>query len=136
MRTRFTASLLGAALLASCAAAGHGPAADLLLVNARVYTLAWDDPGRDGTPAPNAPYGVDGWHPDADTVASSYLPETPAAQQDLIDAPSAAANALQRIDFRELGESKIAGNGVTGHDETSEPWTLTFTTGVPTPGTP
>jgi predicted amidohydrolase YtcJ len=43
--------------------------ADILLLNGRVYTLTWDDPARDGTPAPNAPYGPDGWHPDAEAVA-------------------------------------------------------------------
>ncbi len=41
--------------------------ADVLLVNARVYTLAWGDPAGDGTLAPDAPYH-DGWHPDAQAV--------------------------------------------------------------------
>jgi predicted amidohydrolase YtcJ len=43
--------------------------ADVLLVNGRVYTFAWDDPAVDGTPASNAPFDADGWHPDAEAVA-------------------------------------------------------------------
>ena len=44
--------------------------ADLLLTNARVYTLAWEQPGPDGAPALDAPYAAaDGWHPDAEAVA-------------------------------------------------------------------
>ena len=43
--------------------------ADLLLVNARVYTLAWDEPDRNGRPASNAPRGPLGWHPDAQAIA-------------------------------------------------------------------
>jgi len=43
--------------------------ADLLLVNGRVYTFAWDDPALDGTPAANAPFDADGWHPDAEALA-------------------------------------------------------------------
>ncbi len=44
--------------------------ADLILVNGRVYTLAWDEPSLDGTPAANAPY-IDGtWHPDAEAIAT------------------------------------------------------------------
>ncbi len=42
--------------------------ADLILANARVYTLAWDDPAPDGTLASGAPRGEREWHPDADAV--------------------------------------------------------------------
>lgn len=42
---------------------------DLLLTDARVYTLNWSEPALDGTPASDAPL-VDGrWQPDADAVA-------------------------------------------------------------------
>jgi len=42
---------------------------DLLLTNGRVYTLAWPDPGPDGTPDPHAPYSPDsGWQPDATAI--------------------------------------------------------------------
>ncbi len=43
--------------------------ADLLVVNGRVYTLAWDDPATDGTPAANAPRTAGAYHPDAEAVA-------------------------------------------------------------------
>jgi predicted amidohydrolase YtcJ len=42
--------------------------ADLLLVG-RVYTLAWDEPAPDGTPAANAPRSATGLRPDAEAVA-------------------------------------------------------------------
>lgn len=66
--------LAGAMALTGCgtpeppepAATDH---ADLIIANARVYTLAWGEPGSDGTPAADAPRGVDGWHPDAEAVA-------------------------------------------------------------------
>ena len=45
------------------------PAADLLLLNGRVYTFAWDEPGTDGTPAKNAPRTKDEFRPDAEAVA-------------------------------------------------------------------
>lgn len=71
--TRLAGLVLLAALLVGCSRpegtqAAAGPA-DLLLINARVYTLAWDDPARDGTPASNAPRDAGGWHPDAQAVA-------------------------------------------------------------------
>ncbi len=43
--------------------------ADLLLVNGRVYTLVWDDPAADGSPAANAPRTPDGFRPDAEALA-------------------------------------------------------------------
>ncbi|HZJ66392.1 MAG TPA: amidohydrolase [Kofleriaceae bacterium] len=43
--------------------------ADLILTNARVYTLAWGEPAADGTPAADAPHGPAGWTPDAQAVA-------------------------------------------------------------------
>ncbi len=42
--------------------------ADLILTNARVYTLAWPDPRLDGSSSAAAPYR-DGWQPDAEAVA-------------------------------------------------------------------
>ena len=56
------------ALLVLAATAGQEPA-DLLLVNARVYTLVWDDPATDGTPAANAPRTAAGFRPDAEALA-------------------------------------------------------------------
>ncbi|MBU6366629.1 MAG: hypothetical protein KJT01_10510, partial [Gemmatimonadetes bacterium] len=56
------------AALAACAGSAEPPA-ELILHNARAYTLAWDDPATDGTPAPNAPHDSTGWHHDATAVA-------------------------------------------------------------------
>ena len=43
--------------------------ASLILTNARVYTLNWDEPGLDGTVMPSAPHDESGWHPDAEAIA-------------------------------------------------------------------
>ena len=58
-------------LLFSCTAADSpSPPADLLLTNARVYTLDWAEPDAEGNPASDAPFDADeGWHPDASAVA-------------------------------------------------------------------
>jgi predicted amidohydrolase YtcJ len=53
----------------ACSGRPTAPRADLILVNARVYTLAWSEPAADGTPAANAPHGPAGWTPDAQAVA-------------------------------------------------------------------
>lgn len=46
----------------------NGP--DLILWNARVYSLAWSEPSREGEPAADAPYGrTSGWHHDATAIA-------------------------------------------------------------------
>jgi len=86
---------------------------------------------------------IDG--PDADSNPSTYKNDTPVASQTVVNADndsdqqphdtgsSAARNAP------EAGETRSGGNGITGHDETSEnfsfaggSWTLDAT---PTPGT-
>ena len=43
--------------------------ADLLLTNARVYTLDWPEAEPSGTPTPEAPHDEHGWHPDGEAVA-------------------------------------------------------------------
>jgi predicted amidohydrolase YtcJ len=45
-------------------------AGDLILVNGRVYTLAWDEPAPDGSIMPGAPHDESGWHPDANAVVT------------------------------------------------------------------
>jgi predicted amidohydrolase YtcJ len=45
-------------------------AADLILVNGRVYTLDWDEPAPEGSIMAGAPRDESGWHPDAEAVAS------------------------------------------------------------------
>jgi len=78
MTGRSAAGRLGAAFLVTLAAtagalfAQRNTAtlpADLLLLNGRVYTLAWDEPDREGRPAANAPHTPGGWHPDAQALA-------------------------------------------------------------------
>ena len=66
-----------AALVAFLTACGPEPSevteaggADLVLTNARVYTLDWGEPGTDGAIAPDAPLSDTGWHPDAEAVAT------------------------------------------------------------------
>src|SRR5262245_1583333 len=51
----------GAAPRAEVVPANASPRADLILTNARVYTLAWGEPAADGAPAANAPHGPAGW---------------------------------------------------------------------------
>ena len=41
----------------------------MLLINARVYTMAWGEPDAEGRPAMDAPHGPEGWRPDADAIA-------------------------------------------------------------------
>jgi hypothetical protein len=56
--------------LAACTSGTDGaPAPDLILHNARVYTLAWREPATDGRPSAQAPYdSINGWHHDASAV--------------------------------------------------------------------
>ncbi|MHC5066817.1 MAG: amidohydrolase family protein, partial [Planctomycetota bacterium] len=56
-------------LVLSACSLHEGDAADLVLVNARVYSLDWAEPSLDGRPAADAPYGAGGWAPDATAVA-------------------------------------------------------------------
>jgi predicted amidohydrolase YtcJ len=64
---------MGTAALASLALTGcdsDSGSADLILTNARVYTLDWGEPDVDGHPAPDAPFdSASGWRPDAEAVA-------------------------------------------------------------------
>lgn len=57
--------------LVACSQSGNTSVepADLVLINARVYTLAWDDPGANGEVAIGAPFNQNTWSPDAQAVA-------------------------------------------------------------------
>ena len=44
--------------------------ADLILTNARVYTLNWNEPAADGSLDPSAPNNGSNWHPDAEAVVT------------------------------------------------------------------
>ena len=60
--------LFTAATFLSCAKKSDS-SSELLLFNARVYTLSWGEPDLEGRPADDAPYRDDrGWSPDADAV--------------------------------------------------------------------
>lgn len=84
-----------------------------------------------------APEGVDG--PDGDDVATAYRADAatiPAALRR--DAGiTASSGAYQRIALEDGFEIELGGNGVGGHDETSEDTLMTWeqeTGSVPTPG--
>ena len=68
------------------AAVSEAGGADLILVNARVYTLDWEESATDGTVGADAPQDGTGWHPDADAVATKggeilYVGKTRAAME-------------------------------------------------------
>lgn len=64
----FNALLCVLTALVVCAPPSETGNADLILLNGRIYTLTWDEPARDGTPAANAPHSENGWEPDAEAV--------------------------------------------------------------------
>ena len=74
---------------------------------------------------------IDG--PDADSQTSAYADDLPKAQQKAISSiPS--GQSLQRNGVDEINEVTTDGNGITGHDEATENWQLSFKTAAPTPG--
>jgi len=84
---------------------------------------------------------IDG--PDPGTATSSYLDDTPIANQAVVGGgsdPHDYGESAQRSGITECGETLTGGNGITGNDETSEDmtvsggcWTIFAT---PTPGEP
>ncbi|MDZ7399000.1 MAG: lamin tail domain-containing protein [candidate division KSB1 bacterium] len=76
--------------------------------------------------------------PDPDTNPSEYLPDTPFANQILLKSLNSSrlhrdGKSLQRKPIAEVGEKFIGGNGITGHDETSENLAIAFIEADPTP---
>lgn len=83
---------------------------------------------------------------DADDEASEYAPDTPVAEQTVVNAENDddevphddGMSAQRRLDVEDVENWSAAGNGITGHDETSE--NLTWKGGIwsinepPTPG--
>jgi len=57
------------AMITSCQESTPVESADLILTNARVYSLSWSDPDREGNPAGDAPFKDGNWTPDASAVA-------------------------------------------------------------------
>jgi predicted amidohydrolase YtcJ len=73
MKKRLLGCLIAVTALSACA---HDPVrstqaggADLILTDARVYSLRWGEPDDSGKPAPDAPYLGGRWHPDAEAIA-------------------------------------------------------------------
>ena len=67
------------------------------------------------------------------TNKEGYLPDTPAAMQRPLTLPTNGQSAERCV--LETGEILTGGNGLTGHDETSEPLDQTFVpAAVPSPG--
>lgn len=71
---------------------------------------------------------------DADTDSTEYNADTAIADQSVIDTGAHTFGmSWQRMDT-EVGETSTGGNGITGHDETSEDVAAAFTEDTPTPG--
>lgn len=66
---------------------------------------------------------------------AGYLSDTPVGQQSPL-AGSPGTDSYQRLCLNERSEKKTGGNGITGHDETSEDLEWSWTVAVPTPGSP
>ncbi|MFQ5603108.1 MAG: T9SS type A sorting domain-containing protein [bacterium] len=73
---------------------------------------------------------------DADADSTTYAADTPIANQSVIAAGSHTfGKSWQRPDpSTEVGETTAGGNGITGHDETSEDLASAFVEGAPSPG--
>ncbi len=72
------------------------------------------------------------------TGVGTYLPDTAiAAQQSIpsLDAGNSLTSSYQRGCYNENGETKTGGNGITGHNETSEPLNNSWFIGLPSLGT-
>ena len=77
--------------------------------------------------------------PDADTDSTMYLPDTAFENQILLQMISGTrlhtdGKTMQRKSLEEVGETFTGGNGITGHDETSEDLATAFLEADPTPG--
>ena len=81
---------------------------------------------------------IDG--PDLDSTPSTYSDDTAIPQQQALvlllpDDLHAPGESVQRSDLIEADENHAGGNGLTGHDETSENLPKSFIAGTPNPGT-
>ena len=77
---------------------------------------------------------IDG--PDPDTAPSTYLDDTPVTSQQFFPNAPITGQSMSRISVTEEGETLLNGNGIQGHDETSEPIDGNFQLlQTPTPGT-
>lgn len=69
------------------------------------------------------------------TGLPGYLADTPIASQRAVQGTPPQGSSYQRLCTNEGAERTTSGNGVSGHDETSEDLDLTWTTGPATPKT-
>lgn len=68
------------------------------------------------------------------TMVTGYLPDTPIANQKPAPAPN-AGQSIERCNLAEPGEATMGGNGISGHDETSESLDVSFVVAMtPSPG--
>jgi len=74
---------------------------------------------------------IDG--PDDDTTPSTYQNDLAVSQQKALQAPTDGLS-LQRKGISEIGEASSGGNGITGHNESTEDWTQSFAAVTPSPG--
>jgi hypothetical protein len=73
--------------------------------------------------------------PDSDTAPSAYCTDAAAASQLPIAASAhPSGSSYQRVDFNEGSEVLTGGNGLTGHNETSENMNVTWAVAAYTPG--
>ncbi|MFC2088504.1 lamin tail domain-containing protein, partial [Calditrichota bacterium] len=77
---------------------------------------------------------IDG--PDPGAVSTTYLNDTSVSQQISVSSadPHNFGESVQRLNFIENSEIQNGGNGITGHDETSEDLATSFQVGNPNPG--
>ena len=76
---------------------------------------------------------IDG--PDPDSQPSTYLNDTPVSNQSKFYPAPISGKSMTRTSLAEIGETFTGGNGILGHDETSEEISASFTLSDPTPGT-
>ncbi len=71
---KLSAAAIFLVMMAGCAEdpaeVSEAGGANLILTNARVYTLDWDEASPDGTIKPDAPHNDGGWHPDAEAIVT------------------------------------------------------------------
>jgi hypothetical protein len=75
---------------------------------------------------------IDG--PDSGSDSTQYLADTPVISQSALASLTNDTQSIQRIGISEGNETQSGGNGLTGHDETSEDLSNQFALANPTPG--
>ena len=68
------------------------------------------------------------------TGIGTYLADTAVGSQISMDAGTSPTTSYQRACYNEQNETKTGGNGITGHNETSEPLNVNWVVGLPNLG--